>query len=465
MRLPLWLVDKNSRPYHALFLFILAGVVAYKFNDLFLPYFWDELGVYSQCAYYQYLHGLSLMPASVPPGLSRGHPLLFTFCNAVIFKTFGPHVFCAHLFNLSIALSLLILVYISATKYFGSVSAIISCIFMALQPIFLAQSCLVLPEMMLALFTFCALLCFYQERFFLFALFSSLAMLTKETAVIIPAVVITYSLARFLIFRKKQPALTLLNVFWVLSPYLVFGSFLLTQKMQNGWYFFPYHLEHMSLSFDHRFFDFIFLSQGRRYWYWAVIVGLVFLLFKKGVKLDTPLLLMTTLVTIFVIFSSLNFFMERYTLMALVPFAIIAGALISHISENKILLGILVIILVAISYPDLEPDGFNYDADMGYRKQVHTTQSAINYVDSISDGKKTVYANFPVYCAISFPGGGYLHDNKIKAVLNFKGRVDYFIYSNPGDMVFPDTVKNKMTVLQTFKESFTEVTVYSLEKK
>ena len=38
------------------------------------------------------------------------------------------------------------------------------------------------------------------------------------------------------------------NILLVISPYLVFGAFLLIQKKQNGWYFFPFHLDNIATN-------------------------------------------------------------------------------------------------------------------------------------------------------------------------------------------------------------------------
>src|ERR1019366_3043834 len=132
-------------------------LIAFKLHDVYLPCFWDELGVYAQAADYQYHHGLSLMPSSVPAVISRGHPLLFTFLNACAIKVFGEHVFVLHYFSLFISTMLILMVYLKTTKYFGQLTGIISVAILILQPLFLAQSAMVLPEIALAFFVFLSL--------------------------------------------------------------------------------------------------------------------------------------------------------------------------------------------------------------------------------------------------------------------------------------------------------------------
>ena len=191
----------NSKIYNWLFAVLLLLFIALKFNDLFLPYFWDELGVYAQCAVYQYHHGLSLMPVSVPAEYSRGHPLLLTFLNALMMKIFGTGVWVPHSFHLLISIALLIAVYSYTAKYFNRLTGLVSAVLLVTQPIFLSQSILLLPEVLLSLFLFLSLVTYFEKKYFLFGVFASLAVLTKESAVVLPCVVLAYSVLLFLFLQ------------------------------------------------------------------------------------------------------------------------------------------------------------------------------------------------------------------------------------------------------------------------
>jgi hypothetical protein len=57
---------------------------------LSVPYFWDELGVYSRAALYLYDHQISLLPNALPPELSRGYPLLCAALFALGFTVLAP---------------------------------------------------------------------------------------------------------------------------------------------------------------------------------------------------------------------------------------------------------------------------------------------------------------------------------------------------------------------------------------
>ncbi|MCI5142755.1 MAG: hypothetical protein D3909_13730, partial [Candidatus Electrothrix sp. ATG1] len=55
---------------------LVTSFFLFKLIHLRVPYFWDELGVYSRAALYLFDHGISMLPDAMPPELSRGHPLL-----------------------------------------------------------------------------------------------------------------------------------------------------------------------------------------------------------------------------------------------------------------------------------------------------------------------------------------------------------------------------------------------------
>ena len=152
---------------------ILLFFVLFKINHLFIPYFWDELGVYTKAALYMYDHQIGLMPSVLPPDLSRGHPLLFTAIFAIGYKILGPHVWAGHLIALTFSCCLLIVLYKLGETFFDKPIALVSCLLLVVQPVFIAQSSMVLPEIMLALFCLLSLYSYLRNRYLQVALFSS----------------------------------------------------------------------------------------------------------------------------------------------------------------------------------------------------------------------------------------------------------------------------------------------------
>jgi 4-amino-4-deoxy-L-arabinose transferase-like glycosyltransferase len=465
---------------HPLYNWLFAGVVIcfalFKFNDLFLPYFWDELGVYSQCAVYQVHHGISLLPASLPPELSRGHPLLFTFLNALVMKFLGTGVWVGHSFELLVSILLLCAVYYYAGRYFNRLTALVSVVLLVSQPLFLAQSALIVPEVMLALFLFLGLASYYEGKYFLFGVYASLAMLTKESAIVLPTAVMGYSIIQYLLFRNRQEAFKLSSLIFTFLPYLTFGVFLLVQKQQNGWYFFPYHVEGMSFDLNQirdkflHFFNFITWAQGRYWWMKffliAAAIGLLTNKISRAGLRDNFLLLLGVFATGFLLFSSLNYYMERYVTVLLVVAAIITGVSITTIFYNKWLCLVATLFLVVVALLHFEEHTFNNDFDMGYRRQLNSIKLAVDYIENLPEKNKCVYGNFPVYSAVNFPESGYLHNpSSIVPMMNQYARDAYFYIRSEPYGTDPDEGRFTTTKMATFEDGYARTIVYRLQKK
>jgi len=136
---------------------LLAVIIIFigvKIPFLSLPYYWDEAWAYGPAIRTMESTGLGILPNALPPELSRGHPLLFHFLGAGWMKLFGTSVTAAHIFPLLVSVLLLVAVYAFGKKIFLSSKAGFTAAFaLALQPIFLAQSGLLSPEVLLALFS------------------------------------------------------------------------------------------------------------------------------------------------------------------------------------------------------------------------------------------------------------------------------------------------------------------------
>ncbi|MGC9986936.1 MAG: hypothetical protein ABSF35_25390 [Polyangia bacterium] len=103
------------------------------------------------------------------------------------------------------------------------------------QPLFLAQSTLLLPEVPLALACLWSMHTFSRERYLLAGICTTLAIFLKETALVLDAVLCVMLL---LGWQRERPKLKsrLGGILAVAVPALLYGLFLLIQKRQNGWY-------------------------------------------------------------------------------------------------------------------------------------------------------------------------------------------------------------------------------------
>lgn len=248
-----------------------AALVIFKLPHLSLPYFWDEAWVYAPAVLEMHKNGLSLLPDAIPPELSRGHPLLFHFLAAGWVKIFGTSFIAVHSFALTISVALLISVYFFCKDFFSPLVGLLAALMVAVQPLFLAQSSFLLPEVMMALWTILVLYYYLKEKWIPFIVFASLMLLTKESGIVLLGTIGLWTLFEN-VFLKKEPLFkpeVVKTYLLLLSPLLVAGVYFGIQKLQHGWFLYPDHIGMMTLdweTFHKKFLDiygFLLLGQGR----------------------------------------------------------------------------------------------------------------------------------------------------------------------------------------------------------
>ncbi len=501
----------------ALLIFIILKIPA-----LSLPYFWDELGVYSQAALYLHDHTLSLLPSALPPGLSRGHPLLFSFINALSFEIFGASVFTGHCTSLAFSIALLISIYMVASFHFSKTVGLISVIFIMVQPVFFAQSVMMLPEVSLALFIILSVHFWSTRRYLLYALVSSAAILIKETAVVIPAAIF---LGEIILSFLNQSRINYKLFLFGAIPLFLFGIFLFIQKQQNGWYFFPLHESTISFNAEtlaQRTGDislFLFLSQGRflaaiffllgvAYFFYArygqklfskanllypvniILVGIsYFMLYADYSILFLLLFYLTCMVFIITIkklryhrrmplflfsvivagiaFNSLNFFMNRYSIYILSSVSILFAAPIAYLFNSQKRLFFLLIPVLAVPCFYLIPNRFNYDEDMGYTRYLSAQQEATVYVLGQLIPGDSIFANFPIIYGLKDNRLGFMphpYDSTYHILESHQPTsFNYAVIAQPGadDHILPPG--ESLQLLKVFENYTAKISIYTLK--
>jgi 4-amino-4-deoxy-L-arabinose transferase-like glycosyltransferase len=186
----------STVPVFVLFFLVLFGL---HFSLLRLPYFWDEAGYYVPAARDLLLTG-SLIPHSTP---SNAHPPLVMAYLALAWKILGYSPVVTRTAMLAVAAFTLLGVFRLAQAVANTQVAVASAICTALYPVFFAQSSMAHIDLAAAGFTFWGLLAYIEERRWATAICFSLAVLTKETAVLTPLALFSWEfLART--FLKKS---------------------------------------------------------------------------------------------------------------------------------------------------------------------------------------------------------------------------------------------------------------------
>lgn len=221
-------------------LLVLLALVAFKLPHLYYPYYWDECWPYASAVHAVYQHGLSLLPGAIADELSRGHPLLFHNLSAAWMKVLGTSHVAVHSFALAVSLLLLTLVYEVGLRLFSQWVAILSVALLVAQELFLAQSSMLLPEVLVALFCLLGLYSYVSGRYLQTIVWLAMLFFTKESGLVLGAVLGIDALAALL--RRQQPVKQgLQRVSAVAVPSLLIVLFFVLQKLSKGWFIFPLH--------------------------------------------------------------------------------------------------------------------------------------------------------------------------------------------------------------------------------
>jgi len=228
------------------FFIVTALFASFKVQHLPLPYFWDEAWVYAPAVQHMVQNKISILPDALPVDLSRGHPLLFHFLAASWQKLFGSSAIATHAFALTVSVILLAVLFYSGNKISG-VAGLSAVVLLCLQPVFLAQSGLLLPEVMVALWILLSLVFFLNENRTGFVISATCLLLTKEPGIIFLFATGIWILVEYFLLQKQPFNFKKLTAVLVpvLLPVALASSFFILQKIQQGWFFYPEHLSYI----------------------------------------------------------------------------------------------------------------------------------------------------------------------------------------------------------------------------
>jgi len=225
-----------ERPTSSAFVFTaaLAGVILLHLPLLRLPYFWDEAGYYIPAARDLLLTG-SLIPHSTP---SNAHPPLVMAWLALWWKIGGFAPLVTRLAMLTIAAFSLTGLFRLAQRIANTSVAVASVICTGLYPVFFAQSSLAHVDLAAAGFIFWALDAYFARRWGMAAFWFSLAVLSKETAILVPAALLAWTLITAVWALRSSTGIMLPpRSLLLLAPFFVLALWYLYHYRHTGFVF------------------------------------------------------------------------------------------------------------------------------------------------------------------------------------------------------------------------------------
>ncbi len=488
------MISKQRVDYYLIALVgLFLTVIAFKWNHLNTPYFWDEAWVYAPAVQTMDKTGLSLLPSGLPTDLSRGHPLLFHFLATLWVKIFGTDFISVHSFALFISLVLLLAVYSFASYFFSPIVGFASALLLAVQPVFLAQSSLLLPEIMLALWTILAFYAYLRNKKIAFVVLSVLMLMTKESGLVFLVALLCWELVDLILqyIKSGSTKVSYMKFLLPVIPIAIASLFFIIQKVQFGWFFYPTHINEIKFSFT-EIFDkimsfsyFVFERQGRYLLIFMVLVchlfyfklmtffekiilfsGYAFLsisfitgnFFANSIALAVIFTLLIiivfrknyldfdrnyqslkiiSIIIIFVsgyfLFSALNVFFMRY-LFIVFPFVIIACVYLLYSSlENIKWIFLLVIVISSIfCIRAVNYDEVARDYSLSYLNSVHVQKKMIDYLVENKFQHSNIFANWLTVQYLIIPYSGYIDDDEIFPHADFTvtNDMEYCIFTN-----------------------------------
>jgi 4-amino-4-deoxy-L-arabinose transferase-like glycosyltransferase len=146
-----------------------------------LPYYWDEAGYYIPAAM-DFFHYGRLIPTSTLP---VGHTPLVVIYLAMAWRAFGLSPLVTRTAMIAVAAGTLAGLYALGRRVANREIRCWSVLLLGLSPLFFAQSALAHIDLPAALFTVLALLALLEDHPTRFALASTAAVLSKETALVL----------------------------------------------------------------------------------------------------------------------------------------------------------------------------------------------------------------------------------------------------------------------------------------
>ncbi|MBS1822852.1 MAG: glycosyltransferase family 39 protein [Acidobacteria bacterium] len=215
-----------------------AAVYLSHITLLRLPYFWDEAGYYIPAAWDFFRTG-SLIPQST---LTNAHPPLPSILLASWWHLSGYVVSGTRTLVVMVAAAALLAVFRLARSLLSTPAAIATTILTAIYPIWFAQSTLAHADIFAAAFTLWGLALYLEpssENQILTSGLFSLAVLSKETAIVTPAALAAFEAV--LLYRSRTNSMQRrAHALWIaslLSPAIPLLAWYAYHRHQTGFIF------------------------------------------------------------------------------------------------------------------------------------------------------------------------------------------------------------------------------------
>lgn len=414
-----------------------------KYAHFELPFFWDESWSYGTAVAVMTEHGPTLNPAIVDQEIFRGHPLFFYFLTSGAGKLFGFTPLVMHIFMFLISAVLLIWYGYVIKQWFGQRVSVIATLLVFTNQMFAVQSSFLLPEVLIGFLCVITVYYFLERNFVLYFLMGSALILTKESAVVLFAVLGLYFLIHS--FRKKEVLKKFISsgLFYI-APILVFVLFLLIQKVKWGWFLFPAHVDIMDFGwgtikgrFQEAYATLFYYQENKVFVVMLILSSILLLLgFRKkealAEKQRDVLFVIFLFAIAYSLFSAVNFYTVRYLLalffMLVIPIAFAVGRVqLPNFFQIIVSSFFIVVMLFAVLIRPYKLEKHVGDCSWGYVKAVKVRQQLIRRAVTDYPGA-TFFAGFLMGVNMRDSRLAYVDPNQMPKVVELE-QAEYVLLS------------------------------------
>ncbi|HEV2498040.1 MAG TPA: glycosyltransferase family 39 protein [Terriglobia bacterium] len=407
----------------AAFLSVFIFLIILHLPFLSLPYYWDEAGYYIPAALDFMQHGLLIPHATLPTGHT---PLVMVYLGAA-WRLFGFSEVVTRAAMILIAAATVITTYKFGRRVAGREAGLWAAALLAVSPLFFAQSSLVFLDLTATLFTTLALLFALDRRWVAFALTASLAVLSKETAVVVlPAV------WALMLFRRREREIHA----WVFSivPIVLLAAWAFFYHSRTGFWtgnadYLQYNLYsaftplHVARAFFARFAE--IFAQGFNWLVVAAAVTGIWWMRKRtpGAPPDSADIaredrifgdfkfLTLALIAVYILMLSVvgGAILPRYMLPVFPASYVLAVAFIFLLPKSaaRVVCCGAAACFVAAWFIN-PPYPFPYEDNLSYATFIHLHEQAAGYLESLP-GAPVILTAWPATDELRQPALGYVH--------------------------------------------------------
>lgn len=510
-------------------MFLLAVLILlflFKLEQLTLPFFWDEAWVYSPALQNLAELGPSLIPGKLDNYLSRGHPLLFHFLGSSWIKMFGSSIFSIRLFAFCVSSFLLYATFMVGSKLFSKTIGLLAVILLVVNEMFIAQSSFIAPEILLATLGLLTVYFYINNNYRWYMLFGTLTLLTKESGIILIGVILLWELLKQLSEKKinlKPLFFAGVPVFVASLHFIyqkfIFGWFFFPEHIglleTNPWYIvhkasISSHIlfveqgrwlllllpiiitvvSFLKLRFvtqalvlisstliilgwlDYKFFHKYFINDkyiaflivGTSIYFLSLLQRVTFKFFDQEKQLAF-LKVVSIFIFLFLLFTWLNFYTNRYLLFILPFIGLFLGAIIDKLTRGahrSIQISYLVIfcgtiLLQANKNPTIG------DCYINQSEAIQACQDMVTYLEKQKAFNTPIFTSFVLETSLKNKYAGYreLYRPRFR---NIQDKPDsstqYFVIPNFEPMVFPDSLRTKLTLVKEIRHNRAVIEIF-----